>query len=780
MKTYLLPFVAKLLVCCTLLPCIGIGYAQQLPKRNVASPKGSRRLAASASRTEKGPGGNEPVAPLLPQQRSWMFTNDRVDFDQYSTTLATSPRPGGNSAGGQYVAPAAYDETGQLLFSIDQLPTQTSQVGTLRDRYGNAVGTLNSFARSQGEIIIIPRPGSCDEFYVFNIQNFPSDSRLYYSHIRVAGTTPSILANAVLVETSYGNLAGIAMSKAVNGVRNLYFVSYGRGVVRVPIASTGVPLQSGVTELASLFYKPTEVELSPDGTKLAWGTTANFTSGSANNVVVANIDPSTGSINSANPTTVYTVANNGAGLLVHGLEFSADSRTLFVGGGSGPYPYNFDAVYALNLANGNGTLIANSLGCGRSYIELAYNGLLYAFHTSGGLYAINPNTLSTTEASYTAGATPITAQMTGGSGGMFAVYALPDQVDGENYDFFFGTPAPFLAGVKVAGIALFPRSAQPIYNCQAMLLTAQTSNAIQFQVTIQAAQANGTVVAGGYNFSTVLTGLPVDLRTLDNNYLSTATGYYKVTIAAQNACGRGVTRSGLINVNSLPTASFQFNRGDGQQFVPDPNAAAQLGTQNLGLDITGSTGGYTSFTITLEQISGNYAVILNNVQIAENTVTDLANINLNKLVEQNTALGANFFRNAGLNQTFRLTFSSNNPCGSSYNQVVGLFQALYTNFIVGINNELDHSTKPTLVQLFPNPISNEQGHLEFTLTHSSPVSLQIVNAISGHVRMTLLDNQMCAVGKHAVKFDGASLSPGVYIYRLTADKVLTGYLLKKE
>ena len=87
----------------------------------------------------------------------------------------------------------------------------------------------------------------------------------------------------------------------------------------------------------------------------------------------------------------------------------------------------------------------------------------------------------------------------------------------------------------------------------------------------------------------------------------------------------------------------------------------------------------------------------------------------------------------------------------------------------GGDDMADVPAETELKQNYPNPF-NPVTTIEYSLASDEQVTVEVFNALGQHVK-TLVDHRQTA-GTHTVRFDGADLSSGMYIYRLRTDEIV--------
>jgi hypothetical protein len=146
------------------------------------------------------------------------------------------------------------------------------------------------------------------------------------------------------------------------------------------------------------------------------------------------------------------------------------------------------------------------------------------------------------------------------------------------------------------------------------------------------------------------------------------------------------------------------------------------------------------------QVSGSLSF---NSFIVDSTLTDTVN--------QVAPLSAN--------STYYWRVSASNDSGASSNSSVAVFRT--GDQIQAVKEVGDLPTEFALSQNYPNPF-NPATIVRYQLPGVSDVRLVVYDLLGREV--AVLQQERATAGRHEVTFDGARLSSGVYICRLTAGK----------
>ncbi|MEI2758011.1 MAG: hypothetical protein V9G42_01115 [Bacteroidia bacterium] len=398
------------------------------------------------------------------QLNHWYISPKKMDMSLSPPIPSTiSPTFGGVSAATVVqVANGMYDKAGNLLFYVSD--------GGVYDYNNTLIGSLNNGGT---EIIIVPfgdndTINNCHrKFNVFTTSGgFTSATSLWRAEVDLN----SLSVTSTLVDTInyYGNtgteFGAIAVGRVTSSKRYLYFLagpgttnSTAGGIKKVTIKNDGsVTLNGRIYPTvanpnnntgAEVFAQ--ELDLSPDGKWLAWGSYAmvNHQSGTQFRYHILELDASGDYLNNSYKRfNIPNYTGNNTVSDFRGIEFyqSGNTTKLFVGAG-------IDGIFYINLPWSNWssyptpppasdfTQISGSSGTnlstyGKSQIELAYNGRMYAAcNPSGNMYNMGsfdpqnsiPQILGN-NFSFTLSNVP------GGTWGT-SFYTLPDQIDGQDY-----------------------------------------------------------------------------------------------------------------------------------------------------------------------------------------------------------------------------------------------------------------------------------------------------------------------------------------------------------
>jgi len=726
---------------------------------------------------------------LHAQQINMTVPPNKINFSASSPTVSSLP---GASTSQYAVSNGAYDESNNLLFYIEDENVYNSS--------GNYVAALNGYTpipygdkcygAIQNEIAIAPVPNTCNRFYVIYLMHNMcgpsplSGVALLYSLVEVNGSSISMISNGNRLNIYGGNYSGLAVGTIRDdNTRDLYVVGYGK-LDLYQISDSGISFTQTLSSNASgVNYQTLELELAPDGTKIAWGDPLD------NKLYVARFNPDE-SLGTINIHTISAGVGNQYG--IYGIEFNADASKIY---GSCPgfknmggYGITVGGIFYYDLIASSTTFINLDGAYSNTQIELVKDGNLYFADTDGSLMSLNPstNTISTFSP-----ATTLYSNGVSGPSGYF--FRLPDQIDGEDYNYFFGYPK-VSGSFEINGEVPNPTAKLDVYTCSAIALSGNYQHATGYRVTIQSATSTGVTTSEyryDYPSSTgYVTSLPADLRTLDGSYLSNASHagkYYTITVTATDNCSKTITVSGLVQLNAIAFASssFSFNPGNGVLGTPstDYSSPNQLGYYGLGINASGSTGYLESYSISIYTYDISTGDILSTLCatpdiVINNNPSTLGSINLNSVLGTYCSTYGYFAQHP--NTYCKLVLQVSNACGSS--SAVGYFVNSIATMRLGNFNKVSgiatSQTSSNKVSAVPNPFI-EHSEIRFSLPEALPVTLRITDA-KGQEITSLLSGEVLSAGVHRYTLEGAGLEPGLYFYQLIADQVYIGKLIKSE
>lgn len=116
-------------------------------------------------------------------------------------------------------------------------------------------------------------------------------------------------------------------------------------------------------------------------------------------------------------------------------------------------------------------------------------------------------------------------------------------------------------------------------------------------------------------------------------------------------------------------------------------------------------------------------------------------------------------------------YSTGYTRGQADDLVTGIVILNYTGAVSVRSDVKNVPSEFYLAQNYPNPF-NPETTINFGLSKEANVSLKIYNTLGQEVA-NLLANQVLPAGSHSVKFNGAGLASGTYIYRLVYNNNVT-------
>jgi gliding motility-associated-like protein len=220
---------------------------------------------------------------------------------------------------------------GRLLFYTDGVNVWDST----HNKTPNGNGSLNGHSSASQSAVVIPRPDSIGQYYIFTVDQWNGSKGLCYSQFKMSlnsgkGDVVSSTKNTLLLKVTCEKITAVKHS---NG-RDYWVIAnhygsdsmYSYLVTPAGLSSTVVHSRTGFKIAGNTLFKVGCLKVSPNGRKIAY-TNSNY-----DTLAVGDFNPSNGSI--SNVWTKYIDD-------CYGVEFSMYGNFLYVGGS---YKY----VYQLN------------------------------------------------------------------------------------------------------------------------------------------------------------------------------------------------------------------------------------------------------------------------------------------------------------------------------------------------------------------------------------------------------------------------------------------------
>jgi hypothetical protein len=687
------------------------------------------------------------------------------------TTPSISTITGAATA--QYkVSNGAYDENGNLLFYIKD----GSVYSATSTFIGGAFIASNQVGHSH-EIAIVPVLGQCKKFYVIGFINGLSTCQLHYSTIDCTPVTPSITYNTTLSTPLLSDgeqKNGIAISKLIGttNTRFLYTVTLNYAKKWI-ISSTGITLSNTVSAAGGT-SNLSELELSSDGTKLI-----HSSSYTGQNMYVYSLDIN-GNFNITTPYVSYIFPSGITN--VYGVEIDASNTKVYLCTNNGLY-WNTIGSTTFNQISGTSTTYSNS------FIESAKDGYMYVVSNTGILGRLNTSTNTVAASGITQ-----TMQSNGYLPSLYGnPYTLPDNIDGDNYNYFFGVAAAVPA-FQVNATNVSCGAATLFYNCAAITLNNNSTGATQYQLTLTPTNSSGTPTGGAIYTSAWLTTCPSDLKNLPGSngiWLASNTGYFKLNILEKNSCN---TQSAAyciflqIATTPGPTENLTIYGKNSTNYNPSQNIANPIlvGCYSLGMSVgtggLGTTNNITSYQYKIEEANCTTGAVLsvlyNGASVPIITSGAIPFIGFNQAVINGNQgyFGGNC--NSLLGKCYKLTLTVSNPCGSATDWSYFKIDNPPYYRMASTKNEEDISFIENNFSIFPNPFKDKLT-INYYLENEKKVKIQLFD-YSGKEVINTTENNWSAVGNHTIEISTNDLPSGIYFYRADIDKLYLGKIIKTQ
>ena len=704
------------------------------------------------------------LLPLLSwsQKDHWVLYPRVVDFDagpSYQTINFSNPSTSLNTP--YIVENSVFDEDGDLLFYL--------QDDMIFDKDGNFEDFYTSGGAIKKEVGIAPVPGQCRTYCIFFIEIFPlAVMNFSYSEVVVNDNDQITQINGPVVQIAdFGGYGGLTVSPIVSGTtadRDIYYVNNDAGTVRkIRMSATG---NTEIT--ADAFSFPTtnsgfesEVELSPCGRYLGW---------------------SSGKIAYVKDLTTGTLYSNniGGNDVISGLEFPVNCDRLY-------FTQPKKGIYRWDFLGSSTTLLSGMEAYGWSQLELTKhadliycvkkeqtgNGTLWGFDSASDMIISLGQEIPVF--SYLYGATTDT-------------YALPDQVDGEGDDFFYGLPPLELTSLDINELVLpddIGNNPPVFYNCGLIELNVEydglPSNYSIEIVSVDPATGSPVYGAPYLDYQDNFGGAPsgtIDLRCLDDPISCDLFDHYLgqtflITVTIDGRCGEP-TISGYFKVFGAPSGpndiKFDVYAGDGPVYSgPFNDIASPAKVTYFGaVDFSNSSGDITFYHLTVSEVDCITGAVIDDLYDSGPTaISSTAQLNFNLAALEIDGTTNYFQLNNFIEHCIIVTVEIGNNCGTATDYSYLTFREIEEPMpLWQAENDYNWQSPLAAVQVYPNPTS-DLVHLRWETAKPQNGLLVLLDQTG---RSVFQHSYGLGEGDQHLIIDCTSLPPGTYIYQWQSEQ----------
>ncbi len=638
------------------------------------------------------------------------------------------------------------------------------QDGAVYDSSGNFVFSFGYDYAMLKEMAVVPLPGSCNTWCLFWLEAYPLTTlEFHFQEIKIVdGNILQGSNGLVSAGELFGSTGGIAVSQPVNymGDRYVYLVHY-QGIWKYRLQSNGLFLEETVS-FAEGFEWIAEADLSPDGNLLAWG--------DENRVHVYDLQGE----------EYFTYSLGTPYSFVFGVEFSADNKYLYIcHSEQGLLRWEFEAVGSMPKPVEGAKNFVNT------HLERGKDGYIYAVRADGMLGAVDDLGVVLFPFELTVSSYPADPNWE-------KLFALPDQIDGEDYGSFLGVPLPVIERFDINGQTVWEyidESHPPllVYNCAPILLNDSISGPYSgYTIHVyQTDPTNGQQISGpgfldtSFHFFDTLSP-SIDIRCLADptncdlfdDYINPPYNTFAVVLQLEGRCG-SVQSTGQIEVQDAPApADIGLEINDTQTGVPCPAAhdvaqACKAGIYSASINLANSNGDITFYQLAIDEVSCENGSSLANVYtgapVSVSGVSGLTAIALNAL-EINDTTGY-FADPSWLGRCLKIYATVGNDCGYSTDFSFLKFDGTYIETPVP-DDRADlrpHPTRPDKrkdrLLVYPNPCTDK---LHVTFYPEVPGST-VVRLLSIHNQQLELQTVQSRSDVLHFVFEDLHLAPGMYV-----------------